>query len=463
LVSGAAKFERYLPAGKNRTHFYNSLTNNTFPQRSHNMIGARHLFQVTGLTLGLACGSASTAMNAVTEWHTNMESAVVVTGKKSPTVAFVYFAYADVAMYDAVNSIDRRFQPFAVQVHAPRGASKDAAASVAAHDVLVHYLPLQQTNLDLNLQASLNAIADGRAKTAGIDVGHAVAAQWLTLRAGDGLEAAVSLPQPAPGPGIWEPVPTFPSPNPITPPPVAEWQAQFKPFALPSANQFLELVPPPPSLTSATFTRDFNLTKSYGALNSSVRTAAQTEIGLFWADNPAAQYSRALRGLIDSQGLDVADAARLGAMSFIALADSATACMNAKYHYWSWRPFTAIRNADTDGNPNTVADPNWEPLDVTPGHPEYPANHGCVTQALMDTLTAFFYTDEIPYSVTSTVTGSTHSFVSFEDVVTEVDNARIFGGMHFRHSVKEGNRLGRRVADYILEHKFGRLDEANPE
>lgn len=422
------------------------------------MNGARQLFPVMGLTLGLAFGSAS-AENAVTDWHTNMESAVVVTGLKSPTVAFVYFAYADVAMYDAVNSIDGRFQPFAVRVYAPLGASKDAAASVAAHDVLVHYLPLQQATLDTDLQASLDAIADGQAKADGINVGHAVAAQWLLLRSGDGLEAPVSLPLPAPGPGIWEPVPTYPSPNPITPPPVAEWQAQFKPFALRGADQFLEFVPPPPSLTSATFTRDFNQTKAYGALDSSVRTAQETEIGRFWSDNPAAQYSRALRGLVESRGLDTAEAARLGAMSFVALADSATACMNAKYHFWFWRPFTAIRNAGTDGNPNTVADPSWEPLDVTPGHPEYPANHGCVTQALADTMTAFFYTDEIPYSVTSTVTDTTHSFDSFEDVVEEVDQARIYGGMHFHHSVKEGNSLGRRVADYILAHKFCRADE----
>ena len=303
------------------------------------------------------------------------------------------------------------------------------------------------------------AIPDGPAKTEGINVGHAVATQWLALRSGDGLEAPVSLSPPSPGPGIWEPVPTFPSPHPITPPPVAEWQAQFKPFALRSADQFLARVPPPPSLTSAIFTRDFNLTKAYGALNSNVRTPQQTEIGLFWSDNPAAQYSRAFRGLVDSQKLDTADAARLGAMSYVALADAATACMNAKYHFWFWRPLTAIRNADTDGNPNTIADPNWEPLDVTPGHPEYPANHGCVTQALMDILTAFFQSDEVPYSVTSTVTGTRHSFDDFQDVVTQVDNARIFGGMHFHHSVKEGNRLGRRVADYILNHKFCRADE----
>ena len=303
------------------------------------------------------------------------------------------------------------------------------------------------------------SIPDGQPKTDGISVGKAVAARWLVLRSGDGLEAPVSLPLPTPGPGVWELVLNYPTPNPITPPPVAEWQAQFRPFALRTADQYFAHVPPPPALTSPTFTADFNLTKSYGALNSSVRTPQQTEIGRFWSDNPAAQYSRALRGLIGSQGLDTADAARLGALSFVTLADSATACMNAKYHYFFWRPLTAIRNAAADGNPNTVADPNWEPLDVTPQHPEYPANHGCATEALMDALTAFFGTDAVPYSITSTVTGSTHSFRSFDDVVQEVDDARIFGGMHFHHSVKEGNRLGRRVADYILDHKFCRLDE----
>jgi hypothetical protein len=164
------------------------------------MNGPRQLLLVTGSALALALGSASHATNAVTDWHAQMESAVVVTGKKSPTVAFAYFAYADIAMFDAVNSIDRRFQPFAVQVNAPRDASKDAAASVAVHDVLLHYLPGQKAALDLTLSTSLGAIADGPAKTEGIRVGQSVAAQWLALRSGDGLEASVSFPLPAPGP-----------------------------------------------------------------------------------------------------------------------------------------------------------------------------------------------------------------------------------------------------------------------
>ncbi len=146
-------------------------------------------------------------------------------------------------------------------------------------------------------------------------------------------------------------------------------------------------------------------------------------------------------------------------MYSVAASDAITACMNAKYHFAFLRPYTAIHDADTDGNPNTVAEPNWVPLAVTPGHPEYPAAHGCVTEAVMDALTAFFETDEIPFSVTSAVTGTTHSFNSFEDVVTEVDNARIYGGMHYRHSVLQGNRLGRFVTEYMLKHHFKASDE----
>jgi hypothetical protein len=411
-----------------------------------------------GLTLGLSLASGSFAQNPVADWHAVMESSVASAGRKN-VVALPYFAYVDVAMYDAVTAIERRFQPFAVRVHAPRGASKDAAAASAAHDVLVHYFPSQSATFDAALATSLAAIADGQSKTDGVQVGEAVAAQWLALRTGDGLEAPITY-TPGHGPGIWEPVPTYPAPPPNTPPaPVGVWMTQFKPFAMRSADQFLADIPPPPALQSAAWARNFNLTKSYGARNSSVRTAAQTEIGLFWTDNAASQYSRAFRGLIVSQGLDTAASARLAAMYSVVASDAGTACMNAKYHFAFWRPYTAIHDADTDGNPDTEADPNWVPLAVTPGHPEYPANHGCVTEGVMDALTAFFETDEIPYSVTSTVTGTTHAFNSFEDVVREVDNARIFGGMHYRHSVKEGNRLGRTVAEYVAKHYFRRNDD----
>jgi len=411
------------------------------------------VLSLLGIGLGLTSASEVLAQNAVADWHTVLESSVAGSGRKN-AVALPFYAYVDVAMYDAIASINRRYEPFAVRVHAPRGASEDAAAASAAHDVLVHYLPAHAATLDSALAASLALIPDGQSKTDGIQVGQAVAASWLALRTGDGLEAPLVY-TPGHGPGVWEPVPTYPAPPPNTPAaPVGVWMTQFKPFALQNADQFLDEVPPPPALTSRAWARNFNLTKDFGALNSTVRSAQQTEIGKFWTDDAAAQYSRAFRGLITSEHLNTAESARLGAMYSVAASDSITACMNAKYHFAFWRPYTAIHDADTDGNPATVPDPNWIPLAVTPGHPEYPANHGCVTEAIMDALAAFFETDEITFSVNSAVTGTIHTFQSFDDVITEVDNARIYGGMHYHHSVKEGNRLGRKVVEYILKHHF---------
>jgi len=380
------------------------------------------VLSLLAIGLGLTMASEVLAQNAIAEWHTVLESSVAGSGRKN-AVALPFYAYVDVAMYDAVASIDHRYEPFAVLVRAPRGASEDAAAASAAHDVLVHYLPAQSATLDSALAASLASIPDGPGKTDGIQVGQAVAASWLALRTGDGLEAPLVY-TPGHGPGIWEPVPTYPAPPPNTPPaPVGVWMTQFKPFALQSAGQFLDDVPPPPALTSRTWARNFNLTKDYGALNSTVRTSQQTEIGKFWTDDAAAQYSRAFRGLITSEHLNTAESARLGAMYSVAASDSVTACMNAKYHFAFWRPYTAIHDADTDGNPATVPDPNWIPLAVTPGHPEYPANHGCVTEAIMDALAAFFGTDEITFSVNSVVTGTAHTFESFDDVHVVADRA----------------------------------------
>ena len=408
---------------------------------------------VLSLLGGLAGSSAVCAQGVVETWHSVMESLIPASGRKN-AVALPQYAYVDVAMYDAVNSIDRRYRAFAVNVAAARDASKDAAAAQAAHDVLLSHLPSQAVALDAAFASSLSLIPDGQSKTAGIAVGKAVASRWLALRAGDGLEAPLTYTWGS-GPGVWQPVPTYPAPPPNTPvAPVGVWLTVFKPFALASADQFLGEIPPPPALSSAAWVRDFNRTKEFGALNSSVRTAAQTEIGLFWTTDAAAQYSGAVRSLIAAHHLDTAAAARLGAMYSVAASDAVTACFNAKYHFARWRPYTAITNADTDGNPATTVDPGWVPLAVTPGHPEYPAAHGCVTEAVMDALTAFFDDDELPIAVSSSVTHTTHTFASFEDVVREVDDARIYGGMHFRSSVLAGNRLGRRVVDYMLRTKF---------
>jgi PAP2 superfamily len=389
----------------------------------------------------------SRSQNVVADWDAIASNTIVTVGGKSPAGSFVFFAYVDVAVYDAVNSIDHRHRPFAVSVNAPRGASVDSAVVAAAHDVLVHYFPAQQTVLDADEAASLGAMQNSQAKADGISVGEAVAAQWIALRANDGVEAPIVYTWGS-GPGVWQPVPPFP-------PPVTPWLGQMTPFTYASASDFLATIDPPPSLTSRVWTGDYNLTKAYGALNGSLRTSAQTEIGRFWADHGGAQYSRALRFLIADHNLNTSQSARLAAMQNVSLADSLVACFNAKYHYGFWRPYSAIVNGDTDGNPNTATDPNWLPLDTTPGHPEYPAAHGCGTEALSIALRTFFHSDQVHYLVTSNVTATTHDFARFTDLVIEVDEARIFGGMHYLHSVLQGNVMGTAVACHVLESHFG--------
>jgi hypothetical protein len=317
----------------------------------------------------------------------------------------------------------------------------------------VHYFPDQQSTLDSDLAISLGVINDGPAKLDGISVGRSVASQWIRMRTGDGLEAKVVY-TPGHGPGVWEPIPNVPAPAPnVTPQPVDPWFTQFKPLALKSPDQFLSSLDQPYALASAEWAADFNLTKNYGAQKSAYRTPQQTEIGLFWTDGPA-QSIRALRALIESHHLDTMSAARMSAMSYVALADAFAAAMSAKYHFAFWRPYSAIRNADASVNSATVADPAWIPLAPTPGHPEYPANHGTITQAFMDALTDFFGTDKVSITFTSAVTRTTHTFTSLQDVVQEVDNARVYGGMHYRHSVLQGNLLGRLVATYVCMNYF---------
>ncbi|HXZ79639.1 MAG TPA: vanadium-dependent haloperoxidase [Terriglobales bacterium] len=406
---------------------------------------------------GLRCGLSSmlavlllsclaVAQNAVADWDAIALNTIVSVAKKGPPTGTVYFAYESLAVYDAVNAIDGRYTPFAVPYKASPNASKDAAAAAAAHDVLVHYFQAQKGDLDKALAASLAAIPDGPAKDEGVQVGQAVAAAWIAIRANDGIEAPIVY-VPGHGPGIWEPVP------PSFPPPVAPWMAQMVPFTLASPSQFLPSDGPPP-LNSEEWAFNYNLTKIFGAKNSSVRTPRQTDIGLFWSDNTITQYSNSWRKLAAQQHLGTADTARLFAIVDLAVADSLIACFNAKYHFAFWRPVTAIRAGDTDGNLDTIADPNWEPLAPTPGHPEYPAAHGCYTAAAMDVLAHFFGTDRVEYSVDSAVTHNAHSFHSFQDVVAEVDLARIFGGMHYLHSVLDGNNIGRKVARHITRNYF---------
>jgi hypothetical protein len=390
------------------------------------------------------------AQNDVTDWNAiaiTQARASTAPGATSSSGTGLYVAYVQLAVYNAVNAIDGRFRPYKYTITAPSGASPDAAAIEAAYRVLLYLLPDRAAPLTISYNASLAAIPDGPAKSNGQLVGQQSASALIALRTGDGRGIPWPYSFPAsPVPGVWILTPG-------TAAPATPWVGQMRPFTFDSPDQFLP-DEPPPDLGSQTWADDYNQVKTLGAINSSVRTPEQTETGLFWTDHGASQYGRVLRGLAIQQNLDLSQSARLLAMSYTALADSFIGCWNAKFHYSFWRPVTAIRNGDIDANPDTIAGPTWTPLGTTPGHPEYPAAHGCLTGALADTLQAFFGTPKVPLTVDSAITGTTHYFRSVHDLEREVEWARIYAGFHYHHSLVQGFVLGHKVAHNLVNNYF---------
>jgi hypothetical protein len=414
------------------------------------MKGLKRIAAITILTIA----TGAMAQNSVTDWNSIAITAARASkapGSATPGGASVYVAYMQLAVYNAVNAIDRKFEPYKYWVAAPTGADADAAAVEAAYRTLLAFLPDQQTYLSTQYVSSMAVIPSGPAKTNGQMVGQASAAALIALRAGDGLGAKVPYSYPSsPVPGVWILTPGATAPQ--TP-----WLGQMRPFTFDDPAKFLPNEPPP-NLMSETWAHDYNQTKTLGAVNSPVRTAKQTETGLFWTDHTTAQYGRLLRATAIQHNLSLEDTARLLAMAYVAEADSIIGCYNAKYHFSFWRPVTAIQNGDIDSNPATVADPTWLPLATTPAHPEYPSAHACLTGALGELLKSYFGTSSVNLSIDSTVTGTTHTFTNVNDWQNEVQNARIYVGFHYNHSVVQGTLLGHKVADNVVANYFKPLN-----
>ena len=406
-------------------------------------------FSVALVLLMAACLSAQ---NVVVQWDGIASTTIVTNGKEASVASGVWFAYVHLAVFDAVNAIDHRFQPYLFTANPPAGANMDAAAIAAAHRVLVHYFPAQAPDpigglgLDSKFSNSLAAIPDtGSNIAAGVAVGEASAQAIINARANDGLLANVFYNPPV-GPGFYQRTP------PSFAPPLTPWLGQMVPFTMTGPAQFFPSEGPTP-LDSQDWIDDYNETKALGALNSTVRTPEQTEIGLFWTEHTGQQYARAFRKLATDQGLSTSDTARLMAMLWAGYADAGISCWNAKFSFSFWRPVTAIRAGG--GNPALTADPNWLPLANTPAHPEYPAAHGCATGAVSTILANFFGTMTLQFSVDSLVTHTTHTFSSTDDLLSEVEHARIYAGFHYHHSVIQGKVLGTKVAHQIAQRFFG--------
>lgn len=409
-----------------------------------------------GLALTVLATVVVTSANAedtIAAWNQIAETAVK-NASHPPPVAALDFAIVHLAIYDAVESIDGRYQTYHTRVPGATG-SMSAAAATAAYNVLVGLFG-DSGNLDTAYSGFL--AANGiNPEDPGIAVGAQVAAAMLALRSNDGRFPPNFPPfLGSTAIGQWRPtLSLLPGAPPSLAPGLTPWVASVTPFTMKSDSQFR--VDPPPDLTSTQWAEDYNEVSAFGSLTSTVRTPEQTEIGYFWADSGPVLWQNALRYISRTYVSDIGDAARMYALAEASLADAQIACWDSKYYYNFWRPITAIRLGDQDGNPTTDVDPDWQPLINTPNFPEYPPGHVSTSGAISHMLKLFFGTDEVTFQMTTTnphAVNQSRTFTRFSQAEDEVIDARVYEGIHYRTSGRVGRAQGLRVANWIFKNYF---------
>jgi PAP2 superfamily len=421
---------------------------------------------------GAARGAAAAAVlppgNSVEQWDKIAEDTILGAGAQQ-IEGFVYMGYVSTAMYDADAAIQHgHYKPLLTKFKAWRKASPDAAVVEAAYRTLSSYFPTAAATLDSLYAQATAAIPDGPAKLAGQRVGLVAAQQVISTRSGDGrmtpIATTSTFPTLSPAPGVWRLTPSYAAPQ--TP-----WVAKVRPFILKSAAQFLP--PPPPQLSSQQWADAFNELKTYGGSTSTLRSSEQTAIAKFWTANVVRQYNAVAREIVDARGLDTFDSSRLVAMVNVVAADNGISVMYTKYHYLFWRPVTAIDPSSVhadgfgpvpgsdDANAATVEQPGWRPLLPTPNHPEYVSAHSALTSAMSEVFSSVLGSRNINLDVTGFDAAgapgnfaAVRHFATADDLITEVMNARVWGGLHYRFSCLAGANLGRSVARYDLTHAF---------
>jgi PAP2 superfamily len=419
-------------------------------------------FVLTAVVLGLtACATPRDAAppvtltanhpNVVADWNEIANQTVLATSTVSTTpeeqrAAFFFdVASVHVAIYDVVVAIEGRYKPFAVKPKAPAaGASVDVAVSAAAYGVLKALFPNRSAQYQAAYEQRLSAAPAGQAKTLGLALGSEVAAEVVRLRANDGRSVALAPYVSGTAPGQFRAANANP---------VFRHFPSIKPFALTSPSQFRP--GPPPALTSAAYAAAFNQTHSLGGTASEARTLEQLEVARFHTEAAPAAITRNL-GRFASSTANVGDAARLMALLYVSYVDAIGACFEAKYHYQTWRPRSAIQMADADGNDATAVDAAWAPSLPTPNHPEYPAAHSCTSGSVGEALRSFYGTPNVTFTWDSKATATTRTYHGIEAFNAEAGIARIHGGMHFSFSITAGEELGRRVAQWVASRHFGR-------
>ncbi|MGH8634900.1 MAG: vanadium-dependent haloperoxidase [Burkholderiales bacterium] len=393
----------------------------------------------------LAFATCMARADTVIDWNlTTIEVMKVANVRLGSGPGLRTSAMVHVAMSDAINSVQGRYTRYVTTVPAVPSASAEAAAAAAARQILIQLYPNQKAMIDEAYAASVKDIPDGPAKSDGVALGEQVAAAVQADRSADGTSVPDTY-RPFTSPGVWVP----------TTPPLFAQYARAKPWVLKSADQFRPN--PPPQLSSELYARDYNETKTLGGAKSTARTPEQTAAVKFWdTETLAPAWQAAARQLSAAKGLTFAENARLFALLNLGVANSVIADWDAKFTYNFWRPVTAIRNGDMDGNGATERDPGWTSLNATPMHPEYPSQAAIAAGVSVGVLEAVFGRN-LAIAVTATYFMDpklTRQFNSIAQMAEEHANVRIWGGIHFRNSLDVGYDMGRKIAAYLVENSI---------
>jgi hypothetical protein len=400
--------------------------------------------------------AASDGAAQVLEWNQIFIDSLVVTST-APSFSPRLGAIVHTAIFDAYNGIERHYTPIYVQTSAPRGASRRAAVIAAAYTTLLSLFPSRQADLDASYAASLAALSEdddedgGRSRERGIAWGVQVAQEVLAWRTNDGFNGTYPAFRGGTAVGQWRPTP------PLMGAMSSQALAFTSPFVLPSATLFQP--PPPRGLLTGTYTDDFKAVKALGRATGSTRTDDQTWLAPFWEGNASVHWNQAANQIASATDLSMSKTVRLLALLNIAMADTIFTTWNGKRHYGAidtdvtWRPVTSIPLAETDGNPDTTADPDWTPLVTTPSHPEYPAGHPSLNGSAATVLLSCFE-DAQTFTLTTKIGVNVFSrtYTSISQARSDGNNARVWGGMHYPSTVAISNQLGETVANYVNEH-----------
>jgi hypothetical protein len=389
------------------------------------------------------------------QWN---EIAVQAIGATPPFPSTRAMAIVQVAVFEAVNAITRRYVPYLGTVSAPEGASARAAVVTAAHDTLVWLFPAQQGFLDDEQTESLRAIRDGQAKDDGMAVGRAAAAAMIANRTGDGSTPAQFYTPASDAPYDWQPTPGCASAPANNRGLFLHWQF-VKPFGILSSAQFR--APQPPALGSARYARDFEEVKAVGDAASTERPRDRADVAtLFAAQPPHRGWNLVARQLVAARHDGITRTARTLAIMNMSLSDAHITVFESKYFYRTWRPETAVRRADEDGNPCTSPDPDYSPFVVTPCFPGYPSAHGAGGGAARVVLERAYGRKGHDLTITDAgASGIVLHYSDLRDITDDVSDARVYGGIHFRYDQVAGNRMGEAIGRYNLRHLLRRLEE----